>query len=243
MKKIGNKKFLVLGIIAILLSLAFTPITTADENNQPETIGIEVTDYLADGTTKTRIIEMSKDIINNLKQEIINTKTLEEKVQILKNYNILPADTKISDWEIGMQQKADSMGFNPLQLDSKTKLKLPVMLTPLKQINSVAIGSTSTRVGISPIIKIVNALLKIKLPRMELLTTYTGLISVTNARGLIVSHTMINLFSFNAMVGFVGTAVKIPFIMNIFTGYSVLSYSGGLGLHLKTVDLSSLPLP
>ena len=240
MKK-NSSKLIIAGVVAMFLLLALAPSTNAVEiKNKNILKKVEVIDYKADGTKELRTIFFTDFEIKELKDKLLNSETLEERLGVLKEFKIISKDQTVEDWFEGMQEKAANLGIKNTNYLTRTKIRLPIMISAFNKVNAVSIGSTSTRLGFSPIIKIVEKLIKLDLPRADILDLSSGLINVLDVKNPLAKHFIISTFGFSGHVGFVGTAVKLPFLLNIYSGYSALSIHFGLGLHLKDNYLPSL---
>jgi hypothetical protein len=243
-----KNNIIILGVIGLLLILGLTPAASGsyfnnDETDINELIDVEVIDYKEDGTTETRVVKLNLLEIKNFKKDYLNTKSVDEKLQILQKYKLVSEETSLLEWKYGMLSIAKELGINYTQISNLPKIKAPIMISFLNKIDTVHIGGIAMRIGITPILRIINRIIpKLNLQRIDLLNIYTGLFGVTFSDGLFSSHMMMNLLSVNAMLGFVGTGVKIPLIMNVFAGYSAVTFSMGLGFHIKNWKIPEIPI-
>ncbi len=240
MKK-NISKILAVAAVTLFMFLSFTPATNAVENKKAlNLVEVEVTDYNADGTTDTRIVLLEKSTIKNLKEDILSAESLSERLEVYKEYNLVSKDTNIKDWYNGMLEKADKLGIKDKNFLTKTKIKLPIMLRALTKVDSISIIGGSKRIGITPLIKLIGRITKLDLPRADILITQTGLINILNSKGIISNSIMLSLLGFNTHVGFVGTGIKIPFLLHIHSGYSALTFGIGLGLKIRSMNITEL---
>lgn len=230
------KKILVLGVCALFLLLIFSNTAVADiKKPSPKLFDIEVTDHNPDGTKDTRIVKLTLKEVNNLRKDILNAESMEEKHSIFRNYNLVSKDIKLETLKQGMLKRAEEIGVKcDIEL-KKIRLKFPIVISFFDKVDVIYLGGTSARVGTSPITNLINRLLKTKLPGIDLVDMCTGLFGIVNTRGLYVKHTLVSLFGLAGLVGFVGTSVKLPFLMHIFNGYSAMTFGIGTGVHIKTV--------
>ena len=230
------KKILVLGVCALFLLLTFANTAVADiKKPSMKLFDIEVTDHNPDGTKDTRIVKLTLRDINNLRKDILNAESMEEKHSIFQKYNLVSEDLNTEFLKQGMLKRAEDMGLGSELELKKIRLRLPIVLSFFDKVDVIYLGGTSARVGTSPIINLINRLLKTKLPGIDLVDVCSGLFGIVNARGIFVKDTLISLFSLAGLVGFVGTSVKIPLIMHIFNGYSAMTFGMGAGIHIKTI--------
>ena len=126
----------------------------------------------------------------------------------------------------------DIQAFFQLNRESE-RLKLPFMVSVLNRVDAVSIISSRTRIGVPPY----RGLLKLMtgFHCMDLFDICGGLVGVISIKNALRQHSFVAIPSVMGMVGFVGVHIHIPFILNIYTGFSALTFAGGLGIH--TVDL------
>ena len=236
MRKNISRMF-VISVITLLLALAFIPATNSVENKKKADLKeIEVTNYNPDGSITTEIISIEKSDMNILKNKLINAKSLEDRLKVLKDYNIVSKDQTVDDLYQGMLSKAEKLGLDK-NFIFLPKFKSPIVISLFNKVNSASIGGFSTRIGVTPLIKIINIILKLNLPRLDIIDTTTALVGILNVKNPIARHTMINALGFYAHVGFVGTGIKFPIAFHVFSGYSVLTLGIGMGIHIKSLNL------
>ena len=114
------------------------------------------------------------------------------------------------------------------------------MLSAFNKVNAVSIGGTSTRLGFQFFIRIIEKITKLDIPRADILDLSSGLLNVLDVKNPLSKHTIISTLGFSGHIGFVGTSVKFPFLLHIFTGYSALSFHLGIGIHLKKFNIPEL---
>ena len=240
MNKSYGKKFFVLGVLALLLTLAFTPATQAEDDRdftevKEKLFNIEIEEFKADGSIEKKVFEITQNEINKLKNELLSTESIEERLLVLKKYNLIPQDKAVEELETGMYEKADRFGITPDDAPQKTKLKLPILLQFFKKVSATYFGGISLNFGLKFIIRIINLLPFINLPTLDFADFCGGLFGVLTTEGLIFknNHTLITFPGISGMFGFVGYRIKLPFLMHIYTGFSAVTFGVGLGLHIK----------
>ena len=243
MKK-NTQKIFAVAIIAFFMLLSLTPATSATKEKKLGSIGVEVTDYLADGTSKTRKVFLERSDIKDLKNDILSAKTISERIEVLKKFNLVEEDKSALDWLKGMLERADKLGIRDKNFLTRTKIKLPFMISALNKVSSVSIVGGSTRIGVTPLFRIIKKLFKLdQVTRADLLVTQTGILSILDTKSVLSKNTMISLLGFTGHIGFVGTGIKVPFLLHIHTGYSALSFGLGLGFRIKRSNLKDVDIP
>jgi hypothetical protein len=238
MRNVFNKKFTVFGVIALFIILAFSPITLAIknndiENNQEKLFDVEITEYKPNGNIEKRTVKFTQEEVNELKTKMTTANTVDQQLVLLKDYDLVSDDITIEDLQNGMYQRASSLGITKEVLPEKAMFRLPILLTFFNKITAVYMGGLSLRIGISPIIRLINLILRTNLPGLDVVDFCGGLFGILSTQGLLATHALITMPGFFGMIGFVGYSIKIPLMMHIFTGLSVITYGFGLGIHIK----------
>lgn len=219
------------------MTLCIIPAINADEKiTESDLTEIEVTNYNPDGSITTEMISIKKSDMQNLKNKLINTESIDERLEILKEYDIVSKDQTANDLYQGMLKKSNKIGLDRSIL-SIPKFRPPIMVSLFNKVTSVSVGGFSTRIGVTPLIKIINLILKLNLPRLDIIDTTTALVGILNVNNPIAKHTMVSAFGFFGHVGFVGTSIKFPIAFHVFSGYSALTFGMGIGIHIKNQNL------
>jgi len=230
------KKILTLGVCTLFLMLIFTNTAVADvEKPSIKLFDVEVTDYNSDGTKDTRIVKLTLEDINKLREEILNAEGIEEKHSIFQKYNLISKDLKLETLKQDMLKRAEEFGINYDMGIKKIRFKFPIVISFFDKVNLVYLGGLSARIGTSPISKLVSRILRIRVPGIDLVDACSGIFGIVRTKGLYASHTLVSIFSLAGLVGFVGISIKLPFLMHIFHGYSAMTFGIGTGVHIKTV--------
>ena len=139
---------------------------------------------------------------------------------------------------VGVGTKRFAPGLNPLK-KNKVRLGMPVVLRLFNKVGIVSVAGGSTRIGITPALRLIELITPLKLNRVDLLDTCWGLMTVSHTKGLLTEHTVIGP-SFNVLIGFVGVSIKIPLVATIYSGYSAVTGTIGLGAHFihRGVDIT-----
>jgi len=242
MGKIARKS-LAIAIIAIFFGLASMPaigeinhLNLESEKigwnkNHEKVVEIEVTQYKSDGSIEVEKVKLTQSDVSKLKSELINAKTIEERLPLLKKYGIIPQEVTPEDLKKGMYAKAESMGLSKERIQkivpqygTKTLIP-PILIAFLSRVDAVYFFGNSLRIGLSPIIDLLYFI------------AGWGMFGVVSTEGLLVSHSFVGMPSITWLAGFVGYSIKFPLTMHIFTGYSVMIFAVGTGIH----DVSFLP--
>ena len=232
-----NKKYVVLGVVVLFIALVFTPTTHAgyinELNSKGELIQIEISEYNSDGIIENKIFSLTKKEVNDLKMELLNSKTIEKQLFILKEHELIPENINTEDLENDMYKRASSLGITEDTQPEKSRIKLPILLKFLKKVNIVYFGGVSLNIGLKFIIRIINLLPFINLPTLDLADICGGLFGVTTTRGILSNNTLITFPGIVGMIGFVGYRIRFPFLMHIYTGFSAVTFGLGLGIQIK----------
>lgn len=220
---------------------------TPSDGRGSNTIKIELTEYRSDGKCETQIVELSMDAAREILKTFQNPQYSMEKFSILKKHGLIPRDTLIEDWRRGMYDRAKTLGIFPENIQAfsqlsreSTRLKIPFMVSVLNKIDAVSIISSRIRIGVPPYRGLPKLMMGFR--SMDLFDICGGLVGIINTKNVIRQHSFVAMPSVMGMIGFIGVHIHIPFILNIYTGFSALTYAGGLGIH--TVDfLPWLPNP
>ena len=204
------------------------------------TIEIKLTEYRSDGTCETRVVELSLDAAREILKTFQNPQDSKEKFNILKKHGLIPKDTLLEDWRRGMHDQAKTLGVLPgdiqtlFQLSRETaRLKLPFLVSVLNKVDAVSIIGSRIRIGVPFDRGLLKFMTRFRF--VDLFDMCGGLVGVISTKNIIRQHSFVTIPSVMGMVGFVGVHIHMPFILNIYTGFSALTFAGGLGIH--TVDL------
>jgi hypothetical protein len=170
--------------------------------------------------------------MNDLKNEILNSESVEDQLSILKKYNLISQDVNEEELKNGMFERAEDLGFDP-DTPVESRFKLPILIKLFNKVNAVYMGGVGLNLGLKPLIKIINLLPIINLPTIDFIDVCGGLFGVLTAKGLLFTNTLITFPGMSGFVGFVGYRVRFPFLMHTYSGFSALTFGLGLGMHIK----------
>jgi hypothetical protein len=234
-----GKKYYVIGVAILIMALAYAPITQAEiddglKNDEIQLFEVEIEEYKPDGSIEKNIVKLTQIEINSLKNELLDVKTDEDQISILKKYNLIQKNVKADDLELGMYKKAELLGLDNDNLRKKLGLRLPILVQLFKKVNIVYFGGISLRFGIPQIIRIIDNILPVDLPDIDLIDLSGALFGIIKTEGLFIKHTLITFPSISGMIGFVGFCIKIPLFLRVYTGFSIATFGIGLGLHFRS---------
>jgi hypothetical protein len=240
MRKSFHNKYSIIAVITLFLILAITPAIQAASINkftdiEEEFFKIEIEEIKADGSIDKKDVELSKTKTNELKKELLSTKSVDSQLSILKKYNLIPQDKTVKDLENEMNEKASSFGITPKDDPQQEKFRLPILLQFFKKVSATYFGGVSINLGLKFLINIINLIPLIKLPTFDFVDVFGGSYGVVITEGLFLnnSHVLITFPGISGMIGFVGYRIKFPFMLHVYTGLSVLTFGLGLGIHLS----------
>jgi hypothetical protein len=175
-----------------------------------------------------------------LRKDILNAEGMEERRCVFQEYNLVSKDVSLEVLKQGMLERAQDIGVNPDIVPTRIRIRPPILLSFLDKVDVIYFGGVSARIGLSPLMGIISKILKIQLPGVDIVDICAGIFGIINARGIFANDLMVSVFSIGGVAGFVGTSVKLPFIMHVFNGYSAVTFGIGTGIHIKTI---SVPTP
>jgi hypothetical protein len=250
-KKIFRKKGLVVVVIGLFCCLGvtpaiatFPPVTLYDKTemsyeSKAETLTeIEVNEYKSDGSIETKLVVLTSEMVNNLKQILLVAKNSEERFSILKEYGLIPQEVSLEELREGMREKAKLNEFTKelprkdiLQYEGVDTLLPPVLLTFFSRVDAVYFMGNSIRIGLTPITMLINRLLGSNIPGIDLVDVCWGALGIISTRGVLGQHSLVCIPSIIFLAGFVGYSVKFPVAYHIYSGYSVMAFSADIGIH------------
>jgi len=234
---IFDKKFVAFGVLILFFTLIFTPITYASLENQSkpdeDLLQIEISEYKSDGIIENKIFSLTKKEVNDLKDELLKSKSIEKQLFVLKEHNLIPENVETIDLENNMYKKASNLGIYKDIQPEKAKIKLPILLKFFNSVNVIYFGGVSLNIGLKFIIRIINLIPFIKLPTFDFVDICGGIFGVSTTKGKFSNNTLITFPGIISLLGFVGYRIKFPFLMHIYTGFSVVTFGLGFGLQIK----------
>ena len=242
------KKGAAIGAVFVIMSLVFVPAlhSTADAVDDSQKLYAEITEYRADGSTVQRVITLTRLMVEDIKAAILETHDQEKRFQILREYELLPADSSLDKWQKGMMQRADVIGLDTndaheITVDS-AKLglfKIPILLNFFCMVNGVYVLGGSAGLGLPPLLGFLKFFGSTRIVSLDLVDMCWGAMGMLETKGLLRQHTLVMVPSFLFMAGFVGIHIHIPLVLNLYNGFSAMTFATGLGPHSIKFNLAS----
>ena len=247
MKKNTLKKYLVFGIVTVLIGLVFTQTASAYKNNIfkvidneklcGKLIDVEISYYKPDGSIDKKTLFIVESEVTKLKHELLESDSIKETFLIFKKHNMVSNEDSLNSWENGMKKKAEKLGLTEENIQDRIRLRLPILLSFFNSVNAVSVLGGSIRIGTTPLAKFINAILSTNLIGIDLFDFAYGFLGVVDTNGFLFDHSLVLIPGFFATIGFVGISVKIPMTVHAFSGYSVLTAAFGFGIHVRDFKL------
>jgi len=235
------KKSVAVACVAVFAMLAFGPAVSAESvavEAMQESVEVEVSVYNGDGEIQTESVSLLASQVEQLKESLLQA-SVDEQMDILSEFGLISQELVDHDWQSELEQNALRLGLNPLK-KNKVRLGMPVVLRLFNKVGIVSIVGGSTRIGITPALRLIEMITPLKLNRVDLLDTCWGLMTVSHTKGLFTEHTVIGP-SFNVLIGFVGVSIKIPLVATIYSGYSAVTGTVGFGAHFIHRGIDIIP--
>lgn len=251
--------------VAVFIGIALTPVVTTQnlsllktegqesyENNnetQEELMKVEVTQYGHDGLTEKRIVTLPQNEVNELRDRLIDTKTIEERFCILKEYGLILKEYSLESWKEGMYRKAEGIGLREYEVQNLTSkyeemgiFNLPVLLSFFCKVNAIYVLSGDVNLGLPPIIGLSKFFGSSRILAFDLVDVCWGAFGMLETKGLLRNHALIGVASFMGMAGFVGIHIHIPLVLDMYNGFSAMTFAVGLGMHSVNFNLATVAL-
>jgi len=216
---------------------------------QEKSVKAEITEYTSNGLIEKRVIALSQGEADELKSKLIDAETFEERFSILKEYGLILREISLENWKEGMYKKAEAMGLTKdksQDITSKYKtigiFKLPLLLNFLCKVNAIYVLSGNARLGLPPIVGLTKFFGSSRILSFDLIDMCWGLFGVLETKSLLRSHTLATIPSFMCLAGFVGMHIHIPLVLDIYSGFSAMTFAVGLGIHGINFNLLTMAL-
>jgi hypothetical protein len=129
-----KRKWLAIGIILLFVGIAIAPVINANDDviasktfsipKEEKMISITVLEYNPDGTIEKSVVKLSMIQAEKLRQELNNVQDLDIRLSIYKKYNLIPQDVTAEKLRLGMEEKAQNLGYTNEKLkDLETHFK------------------------------------------------------------------------------------------------------------------------
>lgn len=245
------KKGMAVAAALICCSLAFTPLAThaTGADSERQTTQAYVTRYRADGSAEQRAVTLSVQGVQAFKDKFIEANTAEQRFSLLQEYGLLPPDVSLEAWKAGMEQRAAALGLDQRDANNLNDedaagrlLRMPMLLNFFCKVNAMYVLSGEAGVGMPPLFGIMKFFGGQRVAQFDLFDVCWGALGVLQTKTLFRQHTMVTMPSLLGMAGFVGIHVHIPFVLNIYNGYSAITFAAGLGPHSIDFNLATMAL-
>ncbi len=263
-KKRSMKKGLAFVIVAILLGISAMPLTAqnfspfgAQANHeiieeqssaQDEYVEVEVTQYGADGYGEEKAVRLTVNDANTLKEKLVEAKTIEERFSILKEYGLV-AKASLQNWQSEMYKKAGKMAFTESgaeevksNYEAMGLFNLPLLLNFFCTVNALYLVSGERHLGFPPIIGMSKLFGSSGFLRFDIADMCWGAFGMVETKGLLRNYHLTAFASFMALAGFVGVHVHIPFVLDLYNGFSAMTFAIGLGMRSINFNLLTVSL-
>lgn len=208
-----------------------------------------VTRYTADGSTEQRAVTLSLQAVQTLKDKITEATTTEQRFSLLQEYGLLSDDASLDAWKTGMQERAALLGLDQQDANNLNDgeaaarlLRMPLLLNFFCKVNAIYILSGEAGVGLPPLFGMMKFFGGQRVAQFDLFDVCWGAFGVIQTKTLFRQHSMVTMPSLLGMAGFVGIHVHIPFVLNIYNGYSAITFAAGLGPHSINFNLATMAL-
>jgi hypothetical protein len=216
---------------------------------QEKFIEAEITEYKSDGLTEKKIIPLLFSEVDELKTRLTSVETIEERFLILKESGLIPEESFLDYWKQGMYQKAEKIGLNKdnagkiqPEYEAASIFRLPILLNFLCKINAIYILSGDARIGLPPFAGLIKFFGGSRILSFDLIDMCWGVFGMLETKGILRHHTMAIMPSFMCLAGFVGVHIHIPMVLNIYNGFSAMTFAVGLGPHSINFNLATSTL-
>ncbi len=209
-----------IGAAILLMSLFIQP-SLAEKN----TINTEIFEYNGNGIVGKRMVKLSMEQINELKNG-----NIEQKMKLLRKYGLIPQND--FNWDKKLQKFENKTSFTFLG----DIFHMPFILTSFCKVNAVYVLGGNSRFGFS--LTGVKKFFGSSLFSYDAFNVCYGALGVVEAKGLVRSHTMVMVPSFMMNIGFVGVHIHVPLLLDIYHGYSAMTFAIGFGM--KSVSFNVL---
>ena len=242
------RKGAAIGAVIIIMSQVFIPAlnSTAEQADDTEKLCAEITEYRADGSAVQHIVTLTRSMVEDLRTALLETPNQEKRFDILRKYGLLPEGANLDEWQSNMMHRADAIGFDrhdayDIAADS-AKLglfKLPILLNFFCMVNGVYMLGGSAGLGLPPLLGFLKFFGSTRIISMDLVDMCWGAIGMLETKGLLRQHSLVMVPSFLFMAGFVGIHIHIPLVLNLYNGFSAMTFATGLGPHSIKFNLAS----
>ena len=180
------KKGGVLLAIGLLCCLSCIPAITSSAASTSATVPVEVNQYQPDGAIQTDTIYLAKEDIAALQADIMAAGAPKERFDIYQRYGLIPEETSLVTLRQDMMARAAAMGLAPdmEQLEdgnAVVKNRLPILFDLFSRVSTIHSGGCSARVGLSPLVSMLNFYKGWNLPKADVMDVAWGTVGVVDS--------------------------------------------------------------
>ncbi len=254
-------------MVAIFVGVSFMPMVTTQNFSllkgknsipagggdgnaaQENCVSAEVTRYGADGSVEKKVISLPSGEAKELKERLVAAKTDDARFFILKEYGLISREQSLQSWKNGMLKMAERMGLTESRAEDASSayaeagiFNLPVLLNFFCKVNAIYIISAEAHLGFPPVIGLNKLFGSSKMLKFDIADMCLGAFGTVETKGLLRTHTLAAVASFMALAGFVGVHIHIPFVLDVYNGFSAMTFAVGLGMRNIEFNLGAISL-
>ena len=127
-----TKRIACFGVFLLLIGITFTPVissctvkcfkTSYQLREKSATAEVVVREYNGDGTYKEIKKKLTVEKIEELKEKVLNAKNFEERLEILKEYNLVSKDASVQKYREKIKKLAEKLDINEEKLSRLSKM-------------------------------------------------------------------------------------------------------------------------
>jgi len=221
MKAMVNR-FMVIFASVILISLFTQPYVSASASQEKEKmINVEITQYDENGIAEKKTIKLPYHIVEMLKEKLIKAND-NERTKLLREYGLLP------EHEMKYPVR-DGNNINTTVYGKLGLINVPVLFSTFSRVNAIYVLNGGIHLGIP--ITGTRKFFGSNVFSYDLIDMCWGAIGIVETQGLVRTHTLITIPSVLLMGGFIGIHIHVPMLLDIYHGYSAMTFAVGLGFH------------
>lgn len=259
------RKGLAVVMIAVFVGISFVPVVNTSILNergdstfkiargsdsvQENYVEIDMTQYGSDGSVKEKILSLPSSKVNELRERLVTAKTADARFFILKEYGLISREQSLAGWRGGMLGKAGGMGLTDATVRDASSsyaeagiFNLPILLNFFCKVDAVYVLSAGARLGFPPIVGLNKLFGSSKILKFDIADACLGAFGMVETKGLLRTHTLSAVASFMALAGFVGVHIHIPLVLDIYNGFSAMTFAVGLGMRNIEFNLGAISL-
>ena len=232
------KKLFVAGVIVLFLGLAIAPSINANVDRRlPKSfanfgmnrVKVIVTEFKPDGSREATVVEITREQVNTLRNELKGAKNLDERLSVLKDYSLVPQHVTLEQFKVGMEEKAQRMVFTKDKIARSLSQDGNFKENFVCYVDGYTFGAFKAISGLSPLTGLINKWIWLYgfpnpsipyVPSCDLIQLHVSmLIEIEAKNGTLPSFDEYGTFGRLIIVGFVGYYISIftvPFLPSFF---------------------------